>query len=157
MPAKLPYPPEVVRAFQMHRYNAGRRSIPFLFTIAEWWAWWQIDDRWARRGVGRDKLVMARKGDIGPYSTENVYAATHQQNVKDTDPAKVAANLAKAVVAPGHASALRVKGGAHPRSRGVITEAGRFANATQAAEHHGITRQYAAKKAREGIDGWTYT
>jgi hypothetical protein len=74
---------EAVRAFQVQRTNANRRGIQFLFTFEEWWAWWQIDNRWANRGMGSGKFVMARKGDTGPYSPDNVYCATHAQNVRD--------------------------------------------------------------------------
>jgi hypothetical protein len=46
-------------AFSVQKRNAKKRGIPFLFTFQEWWAWWQIDNRWENRGMGRDKFVMA--------------------------------------------------------------------------------------------------
>jgi hypothetical protein len=67
-------PPEAVRAFQAQRTTARRRGIPFLLTFTEWWAWWQIDERWERRGNGLGKLMMARFNDQGPYSPGNVYS-----------------------------------------------------------------------------------
>lgn len=48
-------------AFSIQKRNAKQRGIPFLFTFQEWWAWWQIDNRWENRGMGRDKFVMARR------------------------------------------------------------------------------------------------
>lgn len=75
-----------VKAFDDHRRNAKKRGIEFLFTLPEWWAWWQIDGRWEQRGMGRDALVMARRGDAGPYSPENVYCATHSENGRDVGP-----------------------------------------------------------------------
>lgn len=52
---------------------------------------------------------------------------------------------------------LAKAGAAHPRSKIVVTPKGRFDNATLAGKAHGLTRQAAAKRAREGIDGWFYT
>ena len=49
--------------FRSQWYAARRRGIPFDFTFAEWVAWWQTNNRWARRGLGIGKLVMARNGD----------------------------------------------------------------------------------------------
>ena len=60
--ARLGIPPAEVDAYQAQRLEAARRGIPFLFTLPEWWACWQRDGRWERRGTGRAALVMARHG-----------------------------------------------------------------------------------------------
>lgn len=77
------YPDEVLKAFRAHFFGSKSRNIPFLFTISEWWLWWQTDDRWNSRGPGGQDFVMARFNDQGPYSPDNVYCATHAQNGKD--------------------------------------------------------------------------
>jgi hypothetical protein len=50
---------------------------------------------------------------------------------------------------------LTQRGDDHPRSRAVITPAGRFGSAALAAKHYGVTRQHAARLAREGRE-WRY-
>jgi len=69
------------------------RGIEFLFTLEEWWNWWQTDDRWQRRGRGTDKLVMARFKDQGPYSIGNTYCTTGRQNVIDYGSDKRSADM----------------------------------------------------------------
>src|SRR5689334_21332753 len=71
------------KAFSQQRNAAKRRGIPFLFSFEEWWAWWQIEDRWSRRGKGRGKLAMARIGDMGPYAPGNVYPDLHENNTRN--------------------------------------------------------------------------
>ena len=52
--------------------------------MAEWWAWWSEDGRWARRGRARNDLVMARIGDTGSYSPSNVKCISAAQNAAET-------------------------------------------------------------------------
>ena len=47
-------------------------------------------------------------------------------------------------------------GDGHPRSRAVLTPAGRFDSLTIAAEHYGITRQAAHYRAKNGRLGWQW-
>src|SRR4051812_39767572 len=79
-------PAEAAKAFDAQARAARQRGIAFDFTLAEWWRWWSADDRWSRRGRGRDRLVMARRGDAGPYATDNVYCCTFSENLKHVDP-----------------------------------------------------------------------
>src|SRR4051812_35125921 len=127
-------PPEAKKAFEGQRRNAKRRGIPFLFTPETWWAWWQEDDRWPKRGRRRDGLVMCRKGDVGPYSPENVYCSTLVGNFADVAPEvylpAFRAGMAKAVregrMRRPH---LMVRGDGHPRSKAVVAPKGRFGSA----------------------------
>lgn len=152
-------PPEAVKAYKVHRSNAKQRGIDFQFSLQEWWDWWLIDSRWETRGVGAGRLVMARFGDTGPYAIDNVYCTTHEQNLKDIDPARrVEAMVArhaqrKLEGIPHH---LEVRGDQHPKSKAIITPIGRFGSAALAAEAYGITRQRAAQKARWKQDSWRY-
>lgn len=149
-------PPEAVRAFQVQRARARGRSIEWQFTFTEWWAWWQTDDRWSNRGVGWSQFVMARKGDAGPYSPENVYCATQEQNHADV-PYEVRSTAMKGVWSRQVISTpILNKGAGHPRSVAIETPAGRFANATEAAAHFGITRQGIRYRITAGVAGWRY-
>jgi hypothetical protein len=144
-------------AYSVQKRTAKQRGIEWKFTFNEWWAWWQVGNRWEQRGHGLGKLQMARFGDEGSYSPENVYCATHEQNVKDTPKEKLSA-ANKAGWARGRAknSPLFNKGAGHPVSIPIETPAGRFANATEAAEHFGITRQGVRYRIKAGWQGWRY-
>lgn len=149
--------PEGWSEFMTQRRTARRRGIRFEFTFVGWWAWWQVDGRWARRGRESGGLVMARKGDVGPYSPENVYCATHAENVKDLPPGAKAEKVRRMVAnRPAIECPHLAAGEAHPKSRPVITPAGRFGNVRMAAEHHGITPSAASRKAKAGAAGWRY-
>ena len=82
-PRPLGMPQEAYAAYQKQRNRARARGVPFEFSPEDWWAWWQTDDRWSRRGRGLNDLVMARIGDTGPYRTDNVYCASNHQNSSD--------------------------------------------------------------------------
>jgi hypothetical protein len=153
-------PWEGYQALQAQVHSARRRQIPFLFTAEEWWAWWQIDDRWSRRGLKGNGLVMARKGDVGPYASWNVYPCTSSENVGAIDPVKrslaIRAGWAKVRAAGGDCWLAGKRGDDHPRSRAVITPAGRFGSLALAAEHYGITRQAAYYRVARDKPGWYY-
>ena len=48
------------------------------------------------------------------------------------------------------------RGDDHPKSRAVITPAGRFGSIALAAKHYGITRQAAFTRVRREVPGWQY-
>jgi hypothetical protein len=155
-PEYIGKPPEAVRAFQSQRTIARRRGIPFLFSFTEWWKWWQTDNRWANRGVGKGKFVMARKGDKGPYSPGNVYCTTHEQNGRDIA-SETQSRSAKSAWINGTANTpLMLRGAGNPSSRPVKTPDGIFDSATLAAEHYGFTRQYAAYLANTERHRWRW-
>ncbi len=135
------------------------RNIPFEFPFLAWVAWWKTEDRWVSRGRGIGKLVMARIGDVGPYHPDNVYVATHSQNISDVDQLKKSAShqaTCAARKAAGIKHHLQVRGDGHPRSRAVLTPAGRFGSARLASEHFGITPQGAENRAKKNLGGWQY-
>ena len=80
---RLGIPLRGAEAFYSQRNGAKSRGIGFEFTLADWWAWWQEGGRWERRGQGKDGLVMARCGDLGPYRRDNVECLTGSQNFRD--------------------------------------------------------------------------
>jgi hypothetical protein len=67
--------------YQAHKLNAKTRDVTFLLTFNEWWEIWK--PKWHLRGRGVGKYHMCRYGDIGGYTLNNVYLATHTQNVRD--------------------------------------------------------------------------
>ena len=69
------------------KQNARRRGIDFEFTYDTWISWWGDDI--ALRGKGRDKLVMARKGDTGSYHPDNVVKMLNQDNVSQGNQNKI--------------------------------------------------------------------
>ena len=72
-----------VNAYMEQRNGAKRRGIDWRFTLATWWRCWQDSECWRLRGRGGDSFVMARFGDVGPYSVDNVYFTTGRENVRD--------------------------------------------------------------------------
>ena len=150
-------PPETAfRAFQIQRRNARQRQIPFLLTFEEWWDWWQIDNRWANRGrKGRD-LVMARRGDIGPYSVENIYCSTALDNVQlGRHLTSAWARGAETRRQRDDFAHLRNRA-VHPRCRPVVSPKGNFPSIALAAEANGIKAQYAQFLASKAAKGWAY-
>lgn len=69
------------RKYVAQRFRALQRGIPWKFTFPSWWALWQRSGKWNERGVG--KYVMARFGDTGPYSPDNVEIVTQAKNIRD--------------------------------------------------------------------------
>ena len=72
--------------FYRHRAQAKYRNIDFEFTWEQWHAWWLdhgIDRNKPDPRRGADRQCMARCGDTGPYSPDNVYLTTVAQNNKD--------------------------------------------------------------------------
>lgn len=67
------------RAYSMQKKNADRRGIAWEFTLWQWWTLWQQSGRWNQRGRGNG-YMMCRKGDVGPYSADNVMIARGIEN-----------------------------------------------------------------------------
>ena len=64
--------------FCTQRHHAGNRGIEWHLTFEEWYAWWGQDI--TNRGMGYGKLCMCRYGDVGPYSLDNIYKDTFENN-----------------------------------------------------------------------------
>jgi len=79
-------------AYKAIKGRSKRRGIEFQFTYEEWLAWWEKalaeHGPHAKRGKGKDLLVMCRIGDRGPYAADNVYCGTPAQNRADIPPEK---------------------------------------------------------------------
>lgn len=71
----------MLKQYNHQKARAYGRNIPWQFTYDSWLAWWGNDID--KRGLGKDQLVMCRKGDQGPYHPDNCYKASQSQNAKD--------------------------------------------------------------------------
>ena len=68
-------------AYVKHKSKAKKRGVEFLLTFEEWRDWWGSD--WDQRGRTKNKLVMGRYGDTGPYALGNIYKTTQEGNSVD--------------------------------------------------------------------------
>ena len=68
------------RKFNHQKYTAKTRQIEWHFTLDTWIEWWGEDID--KRGRKKGQLVMARKGDIGPYHPDNVFKCYQEDNVR---------------------------------------------------------------------------
>ena len=68
------------RQYAMQKARAKQRGIPFLLTYDEWLAIWKASGHLHERGRGREKWVMARLGDAGSYSVNNVKIIPFAEN-----------------------------------------------------------------------------
>jgi hypothetical protein len=163
--ARRAYSAQPRQRYAEHRRNAARRAIPFLLTFDQWWAWWQEDGRWERRGRHTGALVMARYGDTGPYAVGNIYAATPRQNIAEAaalhlvaDPdfyRKIGSQSAATYYASGRIHHTKDRPN-HHRRRPIVTPDGHFPSLALAADHYGIAPNAALKRAQRGWKGWRY-
>lgn len=71
------------------RRQAKARNIPFLLNFIEWYNIWERSGKWEQRGRTVGCYVMARYGDQGPYSIDNVIIITQKQNSIDGNIGKI--------------------------------------------------------------------
>lgn len=67
-------------AYRRQKGNAKFRGIEWKLSLKTWWEVWQASGKWDKRGRG-DGYVMARYGDTGPYSIENVHIVHAVENI----------------------------------------------------------------------------
>jgi len=72
-----------IKHFSSQKACAKRRCIEWELTLWEWWEIWRDSGKYLMRGQKKDKYVMARYADEGPYSKNNVYITTAAQNRRD--------------------------------------------------------------------------
>lgn len=60
------------RLYNAQKSKALTRGISWELTFEQWWKIWQDSGRWSKRGKRMGQFVMSRKGDMGPYSVDNV-------------------------------------------------------------------------------------
>ena len=71
------------QAYMYQRRTARTRGIGWEFDFRAWFDFWLESGHWHERGRGKG-YCMARFGDSGPYSKENVYICTVGENFSDS-------------------------------------------------------------------------
>lgn len=71
------------KAYRLQRNTAKHRGIAWEFDYESWLAVWTSSGHLNERGRTRGKYVMARPGDVGPYSPSNVEIIPHEVNTRD--------------------------------------------------------------------------
>lgn len=69
--------------FKQQRWRAANRGLGWEFTFEQWLEFWMASGKWHLRGKGTGKYVMARRGDVGPYSPGNCFICPFEQNISD--------------------------------------------------------------------------
>jgi hypothetical protein len=64
------------------RRSAARRGVAWEISLPEWWGIWRSSGKYRLRGVGSG-YVMARWGDSGSYSVDNVRICTASENIRE--------------------------------------------------------------------------
>jgi hypothetical protein len=57
------------------------RGIDWQLTFEQWFGWWLESGHYHERGRLKDQYVMARFGDTGPYSLDNIMCIPNKENV----------------------------------------------------------------------------
>lgn len=70
-------------AYKAQRKRAEQRGIEWGFTFETWLGVWDASGVAHLRGKRMGQYVMARNGDVGPYTPDNVVICTVSQNFKD--------------------------------------------------------------------------
>lgn len=69
------------RRFLEQQRRAIERGVGWELSFSCWWDIWCRSGKWAARGrSAADSAVMAREGDVGPYSATNVRITTLSDN-----------------------------------------------------------------------------
>jgi hypothetical protein len=69
--------------FFSQRLAARNRGIGWELTFRQWWRIWKESGHWEQRGRNNGQYVMARYGDRGPYSVDNVKIVTVDINLAE--------------------------------------------------------------------------
>lgn len=67
--------------YMMQRNKAQHRGIEWNLTFDEWFLWWLESGHYHERGRLKGQYVMARFGDAGPYSLDNIMCIPNRENV----------------------------------------------------------------------------
>lgn len=76
-------------AFYCQKAVAKARNILFLLTFDEWLKIWINSGHLPERGRGKGKYCMARPGDVGPYSVDNVKIILFGDNTREAHVGRV--------------------------------------------------------------------
>jgi hypothetical protein len=142
------------KQFDGQKNNAKLRGIEFLFTFEEWKDWWIATGKWEQRGKGRGKYCMMRKGDVGPYSIENVFCGTNEQNAIDCHQGKTRSKETRDLMSRSHKGLF--DGDKNPRARTVVSPYGTWTTAKEAAKYLGVSSTTVEVRCKKQIMGFAY-
>lgn len=89
-PKKEPFPgvnktPHLLRRdYHFQKGGAKKRGIDWQLTFEQWLNWWISTGHINEKGRQKGKFCMSRKGDIGPYSLENIFCQLHSDNTSQS-------------------------------------------------------------------------
>lgn len=85
--------------YRQQARQASQRGLGWFFTFETWLHMWEASGKLHLRGKGAGKYVMARRGDVGPYSPENCFICPFEQNIRDghKNAGRIASNPEKKV------------------------------------------------------------
>lgn len=69
--------------YSAQKASAKIRGIDWQLSFNDWYDWWQQTGHWEERGCRKGQYVMSRIGDCGPYSLNNIFCSTVEQNNSD--------------------------------------------------------------------------
>lgn len=104
-------------AYRSHKSRAVSYGIPFLLTFYEWAAIWEESGHLLERGRKKGQYVMARFGDTGPYSTDNVKIITNADNIREAHVGKEGYWKGKKDPSLSKYQKVRMKGTRNPSSK----------------------------------------
>lgn len=78
----------MIHRYREQKYNARGRGIEWSLTYEEWLKIWTDSGKLHLRGRKGGGYVMARFGDVGPYSVENVSIVPFEQNSSEANKGK---------------------------------------------------------------------
>ena len=110
------------KKYSMQKTSAAARGIDWKLTFQEWYDWWQSTGHWEQRGCKKGQYVMARYNDTGPYSLDNIFCCTSEQNNKDRHKNNNYVSRTMKVI----------------RCKPIVTPAGHFKSKKQAAEYYNV-------------------
>jgi hypothetical protein len=77
------YADSLLERFKQQARQAKQRGLGWEFTFEAWQQMWLDSGKLHLRGKGTGKFVMARRGDVGPYSESNCFICSFEQNIRD--------------------------------------------------------------------------
>lgn len=140
--------------FHSQKNNAKARGIDFLFTFEQWQDWWIATGKWEQRGKGRGKYCMMRKGDVGPYSIDNVFCGTNERNARDCHLGSKRTEASRKKMSESRKGLF--DGDKNPRAKTVGSPHGIWSTAKEAAECLGLTLSTVAWRCANKKHGFTY-
>jgi hypothetical protein len=142
------------KEFNGQKNNAKARGIEFLFTYEQWFDWWVVSGKLKQRGKGRGKYCMMRKGDVGPYSIDNVFCGTNERNASDCHLGSKRTKATRIKMSESHKGLFA--GDKNPRAKTVCSPHGIWSTAKEAAKYLGVSPATVERRCKNQKLGFAY-